>query len=441
MYFNESITINYPDCAWVAPPINQLNFSRNCSIVAAFARTWLTEEIGVSDKAAAVFFRQALPVALRHQPTDGQLIDWYHTLGGANMTFMKNATVNRASKLYQGVIGSSFDACLDQVCKSISWSGVPDILGPGVMISSWIQAVLSTLLPVLLIWKMRLNRRGITPSRKLRWVFELQNTITGVFINTCILLNFTINIAAIVVIARRKTFGESTQVTLAFQLAVFCVYGFFFLTMIPAEMYDASDEEHPFPLIILYTNLILYLVLCSLAAVTASFEYVNSPWEVYCSLGIITKARLLTFSAMFVFGLEWLLEGIIFTLGPRLFDKCNCPGAAVAIRSKRRAAKWVFIWTAGLIMWCMLILITVLRQLLLEKSGYNSEDSDWSYGQVLALGTFLPFVIEILYVCKDGFEETIQGRVPPGWVVVKAEKAAALDMSSNALLPIVSNDD
>lgn len=135
MYFNESITLKYPDGVWIAPPINHLNFSRNCTIVAAFARTLLSQEPGVSEEVTATFFRQVLPLTRGHQPTDGQLIDWYHALVAINTTLMENTTSNGYTKLYQGVIEPSFHACLGQVCKSISWSGVPDFLGPGVRTS------------------------------------------------------------------------------------------------------------------------------------------------------------------------------------------------------------------------------------------------------------------------------------------------------------------
>ncbi|CEI67544.1 unnamed protein product [Fusarium venenatum] len=253
MEFDENMALNYSNC---------LNFSRNCTIVAAFARTWLSDELGVDDKAVAAYFRQALPPMLQRQPTNGQLIDWYYDLQ-INVSFIP-----------------SFDACLDPVCKAVDWSGVPDILGPG--------AVFSTLLPALFIWKMRLNRQGITPGSRLRWVFEVQNAITGILINTCLLLNFAIDIAAIVVIARRDSLGESTQVTLAFQLTLFSIFGFIILAVYPTTMYDTL-EAYPFPMIIYGTNIALYFVVIGLALPSASLEYVNSSWEIYCSWGIMSK--------------------------------------------------------------------------------------------------------------------------------------------------------
>ncbi|KAL6922399.1 hypothetical protein FSST1_006425 [Fusarium sambucinum] len=265
MEFDESMALKYSNCVWEAPPINQLNFSRNCTVVAAFARTWLSDEIGVNDKAVAAYFRQALPPTMQTQPTNGQLIDWYRDLLHSDISF-----------------NPSFLACLDPVCKAVDWGGVPDILGPG--------AVLSTLLPLLLIWEMRLKRQGKTPSSRLRWVFEVQNTITGIFINTCLLLNFTVDIAAIVVIATRNSIGESTQVTLVFLLAYFSIFGFLILAVYPAAICDTL-EAYPLRKIIHGTNLALYLVVICLASSSGSLEYVNSSWEIYCSWGIMSNAR------------------------------------------------------------------------------------------------------------------------------------------------------
>ncbi|KAH7002979.1 hypothetical protein EDB82DRAFT_482323 [Fusarium venenatum] len=406
MEFDENMSLNYSNCVWEAPPINQLNFSRNCTIVAAFARTWLSDESGVDDKAVAAYFRQALPPMLQRQPTNGQLIDWYYDLQ-INVSFIP-----------------SFDACLDPVCKAVDWSGVPDILGPGVMISSWIQAVFSTFLPALFIWKMRLNRQGITPGSRLRWVFEVQNAITGIFINTCLLLNFAIDIAAIVVIARRNSLGESTQVTLAFQLTLFSIFGSIVLVLYPTSMYDIL-EAYPFPMTVFFTNITLLYVVIGLNWSSASLEYVNSSWEIYCSLGIMSNVSSVTNRVIMIPGCVMILFGIIFLLVPRLLDRYSCPGAAMAIRKRKRAALGIIFWTCGLVMWALLIGITVLRQLLLERSGYNSEDSSWSFGQILALGTFLPLAVEVLNICKDGLEKTVQSRIPTGWVVVKVEEAIA----------------
>src|SRR5690348_295204 len=77
------ITFNYttsPNCSWTAPPITELKFSSNCTLVAKWARTWLSNEDGVNDNAAADFFRQALPPDQRLVPSVGQLIDWYRAV-------------------------------------------------------------------------------------------------------------------------------------------------------------------------------------------------------------------------------------------------------------------------------------------------------------------------------------------------------------------------
>jgi len=52
-------------------------------------------------------------------------------------------------------------------------------------------------------------------------------------------------------------------------------------------------------------------------------------------------------------------------------------------------------------MWYMLITITVVRQLLLERSGFNTEDLTWSFGQILALGTWFPVFLEIAYLARE----------------------------------------
>lgn len=271
------------------------------------------------------------------------------------------------------------------------------------MISSWIQAVLSTLLCISFTWSMRLKGRKISPGRKLSWIFELLGTITGPFLNTCLLLSVAMNIAAIVVIASRNYLGEVTQVTLAFQLGLFSNYSLIFLELAHDFMYAESGCEGSLPFGISVSNMILALVMFCLALTSQSTDYIRSPWEINCSLDIILQLRRITLRAMMAINSSLIITTIIFRLSPSLLDKCRCLGAAETLRRWRRVSKWALVWSMCLFMWFMLVMVTVLRQLLLKKSGYNSEDTSWSFGQILALGTFLPLVVEAVYICKGMF--------------------------------------
>lgn len=134
MDLNLPINFNYTTCNWTAPAITELDFSTDCTIVAEWARTWLSGDTGVNDLAAAQYFGQALPPELRKALSRGQLIDWYHALLQGYLVYKKNNPYNgsNASPWKTNVTNGPFNACLESVCQRAEWSGVPDILGPGV---------------------------------------------------------------------------------------------------------------------------------------------------------------------------------------------------------------------------------------------------------------------------------------------------------------------
>jgi hypothetical protein len=120
---------------WTAPPIDQLNFSSNCSLVATWARTWLSDEPGphgVDYYATANYFRNALPPELQNILSSGQLVDWYRALLNDYKAHYSEYNSTHRSPFSLYVTTGPFNACLNEVCKAIRWDGIPDITGPGV---------------------------------------------------------------------------------------------------------------------------------------------------------------------------------------------------------------------------------------------------------------------------------------------------------------------
>ncbi|KAK0613709.1 hypothetical protein B0T14DRAFT_526755 [Immersiella caudata] len=419
---NTNLRFTYPN--WTAPPIAQLNFSTNCTIVAAWARTWLSDGVGVDDDATANHFRQALPANLQGIPSDGQLVDWFRTLLAIRKRDRMNNTVLYNSSNpdpWFNVTVNPFTACLENVCQAIPWSGVPDITGPGVMTSAWIQAVLATTFALLSAWEWLLRRKGNVPGRKLQLVFSAFSEALDMFTNGGLILSLCINFAALVLISQRNNVGDGAQLALAHDMAVFSFAACGFPAIVHEEVHKENDKSGSRNLILLI-NFVLYAVVGNMAPVfSVKFEHTDS-WEVYCFWDIIpTERRVTMLVVMIITYVLWTWLLLFFVL-PWLLKK-HFVKVAGWLKMGRKVVNIYIMAMTAFLMWYMLLTVTVVRQLLLQRSGFGSEDLRMSFGQILSLGTWLPVIIELYYLFKKGLLEARNDGVPDG-------QAAAKDASS-----------
>jgi hypothetical protein len=88
----------------------------------------------------------------------------------------------------------------------------------------------------------------------------------------------------------------------------------------------------------------------------------------------------------------------------------NYPHIKITQRSERldklrkklealRAHWWMVVAVLSLVgMWTYLALFTRYRQLIVSKAGITQQDTRWSFGQVLALATWAPVVVDFAYI-------------------------------------------
>ncbi|KAK3371095.1 hypothetical protein B0T24DRAFT_305137 [Lasiosphaeria ovina] len=399
MDFN--ITFTYPN--WTAPPIAQLNFSTDCTIVAAWAKTWLSDGVGVNDLATADHFRQALPAQLRLVPSDGQLVDWFRTLLEIRKRARMNGKVYNSSNPdpWLNVTVNPFKVCLDDVCQAIPWNGVPDITGPGVMTSAWIQAVLATIFALLAAWEWFLRQKHTVAGKKLQLVFYAFNQALDVFVNGALILSLCINVAAFALMLQRQDVGDGAQLALAHDMVVFSFSACLFPAIMHEQVHGDSGRTGS-RYLILFIDIILYLVVGNMAPIVSNkFESTDS-WEVYCFWDIIPTERRFTGLIVWITSILFWAWVLLFFFLPWALKK-PLPKVARWLKKGRKIMDVYIIGAYGFLTWYILITITVVRQLLLQRSGFGSEDLRWSFGQILSLGTWLPVLIELYYLFKSKF--------------------------------------
>ncbi|KAM5345070.1 hypothetical protein ACJ41O_010932 [Fusarium nematophilum] len=187
-----------------APPLEDLDFSTNCSLVEDFYATWFRQLIHqdnrynvydmkwsptnvsayispfLDSETTHAYFRNALPQKIRSQPSFGQVLDWEKELR-LNWSQQLDArdAPNREcpppqatyffwdlgefeSQYFRTVVLNPGVACRKQACQAFEWSRLADINGPGVFIMYWAQGVLVSLAAMVAI--LELYRLPHTPN-------------------------------------------------------------------------------------------------------------------------------------------------------------------------------------------------------------------------------------------------------------------------------------
>jgi hypothetical protein len=154
----------------------------------------------------------------------------------------------------------------------------------------------------------------------------------------------------------------------------------------------------------------VFLILLALCVISAMLTTIMKPkaqltiWELDCGMALFSKERLTTriLYGLYV-GLSFIVA-IIFSILPRILK--NGEGA-LALRFNtwtQKNKRWgyvLFTVVFGLAMWGYLINVTATRQRILTASGGSNEDGKWTFGQVVALCTWIPVLVEVFYLMKS----------------------------------------
>ncbi|KAK4118059.1 hypothetical protein N657DRAFT_694662 [Parathielavia appendiculata] len=197
---------------WIPPPIEQLNFTRNCDLVKEFYGSWFQRlvELGpgedkyalydlpfsdmepsffvadsVDSKAAEAYFRNALPPEMQNVPSYGQMLDWELALrtnfsqslpalaalrpppdSGPLEWFLNDSY---QAPYFTRVIRDPGQTCQREACSSFRWDRLIDINGPGMYIVYWFQVVSMLLASAVVVYELWLTRsRTLRQCRSVR---------------------------------------------------------------------------------------------------------------------------------------------------------------------------------------------------------------------------------------------------------------------------------
>ncbi|KAF2681215.1 hypothetical protein K458DRAFT_273430, partial [Lentithecium fluviatile CBS 122367] len=77
---------------------------------------------------------------------------------------------------------------------------------------------------------------------------------------------------------------------------------------------------------------------------------------------------------------------------------------------------------ATLLMWAFLLYLIVMRKKINKGTGRTNQDHEWTFGQVLALATWAPVLIEFTFICLRGRKAALNGLISNQFVVTDAHR-------------------
>src|SRR3569833_635415 len=113
--------------SWTYPPLDEVNFSKNCTAYANFAHSWNDDDNMSRGSVGAIidYFYGALSERQRNESvTAGMIIDWFLQAKGLG------PTVSSDFSLF--VLDIPFRTCSRETCAAMKWTGNADISGVGV---------------------------------------------------------------------------------------------------------------------------------------------------------------------------------------------------------------------------------------------------------------------------------------------------------------------
>jgi hypothetical protein len=105
------------------------------------------------------------------------------------------------------------------------------------------------------------------------------------------------------------------------------------------------------------------------------------------------------------------------------------------IQDRPWVVKWRSVWRLGiawlnmLLMWGILGYFTRLRHKIIHTAGGLDNEDTWSFGQILALATWVPVLAEFVYIFIWGIEESLGTHMPVGFRVSRHDKPDPIDFS------------
>ncbi|KAI1567732.1 hypothetical protein PtrEW7m1_009122 [Pyrenophora tritici-repentis] len=321
------------------------------------------------------------------------------------------------TNIYEEIQAYGWHKCHDDMCRAHAWEGNPDIAGVGMLVTYLLQAVLVSIYLFALITIQVSKISPGSKSQRLRGRYisrilpAIQHSTTQFLSASSV---FAVAMLAAALFGSDKERQDSSPITwmLRFFMPLNSLLPVAVLQLAALDMLRRSKGR--MFLWLLIEILTVWLLIRSWHSRNSQYEgQYPSDHELFC-------LEFKSFRVMSIF--SWIVASLLIVgMNSYLyFSKTLC---AFFNGQSERAQKqqWVF-WAIPIIatgiMWAYVLWFVHVTIKIRNHSGKENKDTEWSFGQVLALATWVPFIVDFFYICWENPEKATDGRLMDPYHVI-----------------------
>ncbi|KAI1330201.1 hypothetical protein F5Y16DRAFT_364311 [Xylariaceae sp. FL0255] len=435
---------------WTPP--STLNFDNGSSTICAVAGVFLAAVANPPDSNGYVInyneTRAAYVTALlppnTPKPDNYTLSLWWDSL------YYNQSNSEADTNLLNTIVNFPYTCPPNSFCKQLQWSGDGDVSGRGILISYYIAASLSTLYLIAL----SLRRLGLSQdprvaekpkSRCFRLVEAFQESVTS-FLESILIFEVSMLGAALVRLSHSFLQVDGSPLVKGewdFYSIIISPYMSIF-SVLPALILQSTEPalpRHWFRIIVWVSTAILALVneilfetfFQKLFHITSTDQHLSARqitsldntqqewvWLSYCSgLNLLINGIL----PIYYLGLAVLVLNTVIWIAYHAkkikpFNKINPLRLNAFFKKWGNRFRVINATVCALVMWIMLGVFTAYRIEVDSKANPDNDNEEWTFGQVVALATWVPAIVEFFTILLHGPEKGLSIKVSMRYEVV-----------------------
>ncbi|CAN9309954.1 unnamed protein product [Alternaria alternata] len=293
--------------------------------------------------------------------------------------------------------------CGADACRILGWDGSPDLAGVGMLATYIIQAILVTIY----LLSILISRRERKPNKLPEFL-----SASSIFATSLLL-------ASIV----QKGPSSSTRSLLMFIIPLNSVLPVLILQLAAWDMFRRSKGKLMWWVVIDILVGVNYGRILNWDAGTSVTDGDDSCLDRSSFDPIVVFAFIIAGILIFCISIYLLISLIsLIRQRPPFFERFP------------RMIRWSTLSAAFCIMWVFISWFVFLTLQIRNRAGQKNKDNEWTFGQVLALATWVPFMTEFAYIWWEDPEKAMSGRLMEPYEVVAAprRRKAALEVEPSA---------
>ncbi|KAF2643497.1 hypothetical protein P280DRAFT_467524 [Massarina eburnea CBS 473.64] len=357
-------------------------------------------------------------------PTPGEVMNW----------FFNTTLTNDDDSVVKALTKYTNTQCLDKFCSLLPWQGNADFAGRGMLATYATEAVFVTFYVVVLL-TAKAHRSKTTGKAGFGRIHEATRESLRAFLDAALLFAIAMLVAAVYNFGI-TLYDSDKAVTFISSIMSAFVSLFSILPAIALHSSASSNLRRSKTRIWIWlligslTIAMMGLGLFTYGSIRSRYKKVvqldssgQLLFEETCldvdALGMFTGLLVCLFVILAAFVLIYVIFVCVWTQQSK---KTGC------------FAKFRTVWTAFaafgsmVLMWVAFGVFCYYRSHMDSRAGDSNQDHEWSFGQILALFTFVPVVIEWVTIWWEGAEDGLNGLMSDQYKVYRNDAVSQVEV-------------